>query len=244
MEPQTLNSTDDLVKPQSDGDLLRRFSVKADPGEFAELMRRHGGYILGVCQRVTCHAQDAEDVFQACFLQLVRRPASIIRRDSVVGWLHTVAVRLSLKSRARRQQRQQHEVTGPMNYAVARTDDVSWREVRQILEEELAQLPDALRSVVITCLLEGHTQDEAARMLSLKLRTIKDRLRRGRELLRVRLTRRGFTLSVVGALLSCGNAEATVPASLSQSAFSGATAIVNKSQDAGRCADQGNHDPR
>ena len=83
----------------SDGRLLEHFVNNRDENAFAELVTRHGPYILGVCRRVTAHSQDAEDVFQACFLELVRKSASILQRDSVAGWLQTVAVRWRRRAR-------------------------------------------------------------------------------------------------------------------------------------------------
>ena len=88
--------------PRSDGDLLQQFTRAHNQGAFALLMERHGPYLLGVCRRVTAHHEDAEDVFQACFLELVRNGGAISRGNSVAGWLQTVAVRLGRK--ARRQQ--------------------------------------------------------------------------------------------------------------------------------------------
>ena len=75
-----------------------------------------------------------------------------------------------------------------MSEAVADASNVSWHEVRQVLEEEMARLPDDLRSAVVVCLFEGHTQEEAGQILNVHPRTVKDRVRRGRELLRSRLT--------------------------------------------------------
>jgi hypothetical protein len=94
------------------------------------------------------HPQEAVNVFQACFVELVRRAASSLRQESLAGWLHTVAVRVARRTRAHHVRRPQREATGAMTEAVADEDDVSWREVRQALEEEIARLPDDLRSAV------------------------------------------------------------------------------------------------
>ena len=217
----------------SDGHLLQRFINNGDQEAFALLMKRHGPYILGVCRHVTLHAQDAEDAFQACFLELVRNPQSICQQNSVAGWLQTVAVRMAQKAKARRARQRQKEVTGVAREAIVDADDVSWREVRQILHEEIAQLPEELRSVIVVCLFEGRTQEEAAQFLELNPRTVKDRLKRGRELLRGRLTRRGVTLAVMGALLSGGAVQAAVSGALHQATLKGVAALVNKAALAG-----------
>src|SRR4051794_1196699 len=219
--------------PHSDGRLLENFVENRDESAFAELVTRHGPYILGVCRRVTAHPQDAEDVFQACFLELVRKAASILKYDSVAGWLQTVALRLARRVRARRARRPLREAASAMSEAVADAANVSWREVRQVLEEEIARLPDDLRSAVVVCLFEGRTQEEAGQILNVNPRTLKDRVRRGRELLRGRLSRRGITLAVMGTLLSGGEVEASVPAALETATLRGAAAVVHKTALAG-----------
>jgi DNA-directed RNA polymerase specialized sigma24 family protein len=109
MRSQTLDPRTDAEArdPRSDGDLLAQFVQNHDQEAFSRLLARHGPYLLGVCRRVTAHAQDAEDVFQASFLELVRNGASISSADSVAGWLQTVVVRLGRKAKARRAREQQ-----------------------------------------------------------------------------------------------------------------------------------------
>lgn len=233
----------DARDSRSDGQLLAQFTATGNQEAFSRLMQRHGPYIFGVCRRVTNHHQDAEDVFQACFLELVRHAASIARGDSVAGWLQTVAVRLARKARARRAIQRKQEVSGLMNEAPligepdtgapVTAEEVSWREVRQILDEEIARLPHELRAAIIICLFEGRTQEEAAQFLEVNRRTLKDRVRRGRERLQARLTRRGVTLAVMGALLSAGGADAALSATLQQVTLQGATALANKTALAG-----------
>ena len=64
-------------------------------------------------------------------------------------------------------------------------------DVAQIVQEEIARLPDRYRAVVVLCDLEGHTYEEAAQLLRRPVGTIKSRLARGREYLRGRMIRRG-----------------------------------------------------
>ena len=76
----------------------------------------------------------------------------------------------------------------------------AWAEVRHILDDELARLPDRLRSPLVLCYLKECTHDQAAAELRWPVGTVRSRLARGRELLRERLTRRGCapTAAILG----------------------------------------------
>src|SRR5262249_4087373 len=85
---------------ESDGQLLAAFLAHRGPAAFEALVQRHGRMVLGVCQRILQHAHDAEDAFQATFLVLVRKAASLVGRHTVGDWLYGVAYNIALKARA------------------------------------------------------------------------------------------------------------------------------------------------
>jgi hypothetical protein len=91
-------------------------------------------------------------------------------------------------------------------------DDLTWRELRSVLDEELAKLPEQNRAPLVLCYLEGKTQDEAARQLGWSKSTFRRRLEYGRDRLGRQLTRRGVALSA--ALSAPLLADATTQASL------------------------------
>jgi RNA polymerase sigma factor (sigma-70 family) len=175
-----------------DPELLRRFVEARDEAAFEVLIRRHGPLVIDVCRSVLPNAADVEDAFQTTFLLLARKAGSIRKAASLASWLHGAAYRTSCRARTGIGRRARHEGGLPLRQLPHRSDDLAWREVRQILHEEMDALLDRYRIPLLLCYLEGLTQDKAAASLRIARSTFKVRLERGRELLRDRLVRRGL----------------------------------------------------
>src|SRR6516162_594500 len=141
----------------TDGDLLDRFTRTRDESAFLEVLRRHAPLVLGICRRVVGNEQDVEDAFQATFLVLVQKAHAIRRRDSLASWLHGVAYRCAARVRAANLRRERHEARA-VSALAAGAPDLSWREVRQAIDEELALLPEKYRAPLVLCYLQGMTQ--------------------------------------------------------------------------------------
>src|SRR5437868_14380783 len=199
----------------SDRELLERFTALHGEGVFETLVRRHGPLVLSVCRRVLCHDQDAEDVFQAVFLVLARKAASIRKQASLGSWLFGVAYRLALKARASAARRHAHERRFA---AMAQTElqpEEYASDMRALLDDELLRLPDKYRAPLVLCYLEGKTHIEAAQVLGWPSGSMSKRLEQAREILRLRLTRRGVALSSVVLITSLGeSARAALPPAL------------------------------
>jgi RNA polymerase sigma factor (sigma-70 family) len=201
---------------KADEELLAAFLSRHDQAAFAALVHRHGPMVFTVCKRVLHRAEDAEDCFQATFLLLARRAASIRKRGSLGSWLHGVSYRMATNSKraAARRRTREARVNAPL--PVNPAWEAAWREVQGVLDEEIQRLPAAYRDVFVLCCLEGKGCADAARELGLKEGTIWSRSARARELLRVRLARRGISLALLmGAAALSGNAaRAALPAAL------------------------------
>jgi RNA polymerase sigma factor (sigma-70 family) len=205
--------------PLTDGQLLECFIARREEAAFAALVRRHGPMVLGVCRRVLDHSHDADDAFQATFLLLVRKAASVTPRERVGNWLYGVAYRTALKARTLAARRRVREQRVPARTAASPADDLLLRELQAALDRELSRLPEKYRAPVVLCDLEGKSRKDAARLLCLNEGTLSSRLATARKLLAKPLARRGLlpTGATLGTVLATGTASAAVPPRLLQS---------------------------
>ncbi len=191
----------------SDEQLLHAFTAQHDDSAFAVLVRRYGPLVLGVCRRVLHHAQDAEDAFQATFLLLARNAATLRNKTALASWLHGAAYRLAMTARRAAARRRKYEGQAPTRPSTDPTEELSWSEVRALLDEEIARLPEIYRSVFVLCCLDNVSREEAARRLSLKEGTVSSRLTAARKRLAQRLARRGVELTAVLAASTLASAQ-------------------------------------
>jgi RNA polymerase sigma factor (sigma-70 family) len=207
-----------------DGDLVNRYVRDKDEAAFAALVRRHGPMVMGVCRRVLHHLHDAEDAFQATFLVLVRKAATLQAPAMIGNWLYGVAYRTALEARkaAAKRRAKEAKVAAP-----TQIPEDTWADLRPVLDQELDRLPDKYRAVVVLCDLEGKTRREAARHLGCPEGTVASRLASARTLLAKRLLRHGLSISggALAAVLS-QNASASVTTTVVASTTQAAAALA------------------
>jgi RNA polymerase sigma factor (sigma-70 family) len=225
--------TTETSREVSDCHLLHAFATRHDEAAFEALVRRHGPTVLGVCRRLLGNVHDAEDVFQATFLVLARRAASVRKAEALASWLHGVAYRMARSAQRAAARRRAHEGQAQARAPRGPAWEVGWHEAQTLIDKEIQRLPDKYRTVFVLCCLESQGRDEAARLLGLKAGTVASRLAEARKRLQKRLASRGISLSAVlgAAALWPDAGTAAVPAGLA-----GATARAAAAYAAGRGA--------
>jgi RNA polymerase sigma factor (sigma-70 family) len=212
----------------TDAQLLGRFIEHRDDAAFATLVRCHGPMVWGVCRRLLSQ-HDAEDAFQATFIVLIRKAASVLPRERIANWLYGVAYQTALQARrtAARRRAREKQVAELLEPAVLEQN--LCRDLQPLLHQELSCLSDAFREVIVLSDLQGKTRKEIARLLGLPEGTVGSRLARARAMLAARLSRRGLALPVgtLAAVLSYDIASAGVPPSLVSSTIQAASQLVS-----------------
>ncbi len=186
----------------SDSELIERFLRCGDSAReiaFTALVERHGPMVFRVCQQTLKDHHDAQDAMQATFLALARQAGAIRKRTSVSSWLFGVARRAAGRMRMEGSRRRRFELR-----AVERAPrrDCDWdvpgdSDRYSELHAEIERLPEKYRVPIVLCYLEGLTHEQAAGRLRWPLGTVKIRLSRAREQLRVQLEKQGLPYLVL-----------------------------------------------
>src|SRR5438128_5293618 len=196
----------------TDQQVLERLLTARDDAAFEALVRRHGPMVYRVCWRVLQQAEDTEDAFQATFLVLARKLPTVRKRHSLASWLHGVAHRVALDAKANAARRRRHEARAAAHSRPGPPEEITWGELRTVLDAELGRLPEKWRLPLVLCYLEGRSQEEAAQQLGWSKSTLLRRLEEARAALGRCLTRRGviWPAALSAVLLS----DCVAPASL------------------------------
>lgn len=194
------NGVDRQVQDR-DKDLLDAH-CQGDRAAFGELVRRHGGSLLGYLMRMCGNREQAEDFFQETFKR-VHEKAHTLRSEHFNSWLFTIATRVAI-SGLRRGNRlkvvslnQQFDCNDggsepPSEIAVADSrhnpaeQAIKAEEVQQV-RQAVASLPAKQRAVLILAYYQELSYREVADILGCSIGTVKTHMYRALKALAQRL---------------------------------------------------------
>ncbi|MEU4444763.1 RNA polymerase sigma factor SigE [Actinosynnema sp. NPDC050801] len=163
------------------------------PPTWDEVVREHADRVYRLAYRLTGNQHDAEDLTQETFIRVFRSLASY-KPGTFEGWLHRITTNLFLDM-ARRRSRVRMEALPDETDRIP-GDDPTPEEVYDDthldpeLQAALDELPPEFRAAVVLCDVEGLSYEEIGATLGVKLGTVRSRIHRGRQALRVALERR------------------------------------------------------
>jgi RNA polymerase sigma-70 factor (ECF subfamily) len=202
-----------LREHSSDEEIVRRI-VGGDAALFEILMRRHNQRIYRAVRAVLRADDDAEDVMQQAYLNAYQHLHQFAGDAQFSTWLTRIAVNEALGRRRKRTRAVDQGVaqgTADVDISLVESDtpdpeqQASHSELRDVMEREVAALPDAFRVVVVMRDVEGLSTSETAACLGISEDLVKQRLHRARAMLRENLYQRaGVTLA---SLFAFGNAR-------------------------------------
>jgi RNA polymerase sigma-70 factor, ECF subfamily len=159
---------------------------------FLGLVDEHGAAVLALLRRLSGRSHDAEDLFQDVAIRVWRNLGSRPTLRNPRGWLMTIAYRVYFDHQAQAPKLVPLSDDEVLPARGGRDQDPATlterRERRGIIEDAVAELSPATRSVVTLHYTGGLSLREIAKTLEISVGTVKSRLNSGLEQLRGRLS--------------------------------------------------------
>ncbi|HVS31758.1 MAG TPA: RNA polymerase sigma factor [Thermoanaerobaculia bacterium] len=186
----------------SDGEVVSRI-LGGDAALFEILMRRHNQRIYRAVRAVLRTDDDLEDVMQQAYLNAYQHLHQFAGGAQFSTWLTRIAVNEALAKRRKRFGQDEVTINMVDTKAANPEQQAATSELREVMEHEIAGLPDAFRTAFMLRDVEGLSTAETAECLDISEDLVKTRLHRARAMLRENLYQRaGVTL---GSIFPFGN---------------------------------------
>ena len=178
-----------------DGELIARWQ-SGDQSAFEALIRRHERRVFGLLMRMLGNREEAEDVAQEAFLSLHRHGHRFRHQARFSTFVFRVAANAALNRRrslgrknARMRQLKLRQEAGTDLPSAPRDPEsmAAGAQIQAQVQEALLRLPADLRIATLLCDIEGLSYREIATVLEIPEGTVKSRIHRARNALRVRL---------------------------------------------------------
>lgn len=186
-----------MTMKQQEKTLLQALQ-RGEPHACDEMIQRYSGKIYNVALRLTGHPNEAEEVLQETFINACRGVSTFEGRASLQTWLYRIATNNGLMRLRRKKPPTLSldvSVTGKNDESPRELSDWYWdpeslvlsEELRQAMDDAVAQLPETLHSVFVLRDVEGFSTKETAEILNISVSSAKVRLHRARLFLREQL---------------------------------------------------------
>ena len=191
---------------EADLELLRKFAA-GDGDAFGLIVQRYVGVVYSTSLRIVGDGARAEDVSQETFFGLMRRPHDV--HQNLGAWLHRTATHLALDSIRSDTSRRKREITYTRE---CKREASSWAELSPSVDQAISELPEEMRTLLVSHYLLGRSQAELAGEMGQSAATVSRRMQKSLDELRVPLAVEGDLRVVRGlsgaAVPCCGTAGA------------------------------------
>ena len=161
-----------------DVELMARVA-RAEPAAQRSVVRRLLGRVQRLCRALLRNTHDAQDAAQLSMLEILRSARSFRGDSSLERWSDRITVRTALRA-SRSEKRAQRT---PIDAEPERVNRAVGEDV-VLAQEYLLRLSERQRTVLVLRHAFEYSIDEIAELSGISANTVKDRLLRGRGLMR------------------------------------------------------------
>lgn len=182
--------------PISDRDLLKRYAETKSDAAFTEIRRRYARLVYSACLRESGDATLAEDAAQGVFLLLSRKAAGLVSHDSLAGWLFLASRYITRNLMKQDRRRQMNEAQAAQHRPSGSQSNPLWDAIEPLLHEALDALKPDDREAILLRYYQEETLAEIGARFRASENTVRMRINRGLERVRLHLSRAGVVVSL------------------------------------------------
>jgi RNA polymerase sigma-70 factor, ECF subfamily len=156
---------------------------------FAALVQRHTGRFYRLAYRYVQSRETAEDIVQDAFFKLWEAPEKWQpeRKSKFTTWFYRIVVNLCLDwQKKKRPLAFDEELPSADERETPDTAMIRTQE-QQVLEQEIAALPERQRMALNLCFAEGLSNQEAAEVIGVRLKALQSLIMRAKATLKERM---------------------------------------------------------
>lgn len=184
---------------EEDAGLVRR-ALAGDQGAFRAIMQKYNRRLFRMARSILRDDGEAEDALQEAYIRAFTHLGQFRGDSGLATWLTRIVINEALGRRRKAQ-----PVAVPAGEADKPMADIisfpgrsepfdperisAQREILRLVEAAIDGLPAPFRTVFVARIVEGLSVEETARMMSIPPQTVKTRLHRAREMLRMQIDR-------------------------------------------------------
>jgi len=175
--------------PDKDDNELLALVKDGSPQAFNVLVERHVERFYRLAYRYLQDRATAEDIVQDAFLKLWQEPNlwQADREAKFTTWFYRIVINLCLDWRKKKRPLEL-DPQMPLVDTTGTADEIMIRnEEQEMLEREIAALPDRQRTALNLCFGEGLSNQEAAVIMGIKLKALQSLIMRAKTTLRERM---------------------------------------------------------
>ncbi|MDI1261650.1 MAG: RNA polymerase sigma factor [bacterium] len=183
-----------------DAELVRRALARNEAAVRA-IMQANNRKLYRLARGILRNHGEAEDVVQEAYVRAFTHLESFRGESSLSTWLARIAMNEALGRLRRRRPTvdldslpqgalEAQVIQFPLTASDDPEQSMAQRQIQNVVEHAIDELPEAFRLVFITRVIEGMNVEETAELLGLKPETVKSRLHRARTMLRDNVERK------------------------------------------------------
>ncbi|MHB1921723.1 MAG: RNA polymerase sigma factor [Chitinophagaceae bacterium] len=169
----------------SDEEMVERI-LNGEQQLYECLMRKYNLRLYRISMSIINDDQEAEDIMQNTYINAYRQLSGFQHKSNFSTWITRILINESLlhKKRKLKHEKVVMENTNNEYHHETPLDGLMNKELKEILEKAVAQLPEKYRMVFVMREVQGMSTNETMEALNLGESNVKIRLNRAKEMLR------------------------------------------------------------